>query len=135
MTGYSGTPLIRKLGIKPGMRICFLNPPEEYSELLGPLPEGVRVFKRLQGPIDFIQLFSDSKRQLQRRVPSARKALAKDGMLWISWPKRSSGVSTDLDGNIVRGTGLDHGLVDVKVCAVDETWSGLKFMYRVSDRG
>ena len=132
--GYSGTPLIRKLGIKPGHRLVILQAPARYDELLGPLPDGVRQLSRLAAPLDFVQLFTSSKGELEARFPGIRKALKPDGMLWISWPKRSSKVETDLSENVVREIGLRNGLVDVKVAAVDETWSGLKFVFRLKDR-
>ena len=132
--GYSKRPLAAKLGMKAGTRICLVDAPDDYLELLAPLPADLTLSTTLRGAKDFIQIFTSSARALERRLPAAKKALEKDGMLWISWPKQSSGVETDLDGNVVRRLGLAIGLVDIKVCAVDETWSGLKFVYRKSDR-
>jgi hypothetical protein len=132
--GYSGTPLIKKLGIKPGQRICILNPPADYSETLGPLPEGVHLMKKLKSPLDFIQIFSLQSRQLVVEFPELKAALALDGMLWVSWPKKAAKVPSDLDENVIREIGLSNGLVDVKVAAVDSVWSGLKFVYRLKDR-
>ena len=132
--GYSGTPLVKKLGIKPGARVRFINAPDGYDRTLGGLPADVTVLRATRGPIDFIQLFSTSAADLRRRLPAAQRALDRDGALWISWPKKTSGVETDLTGDVVRETGLDAGLVDIKVCAVDATWSGLKFVYRRRDR-
>ena len=132
--GYSGTPLVKKLGLKPAQRVLFVAAPDGYDALLGSLPDDVRVMRAARGELDFIHLFSKRQSDLLRRLPTLVRALAKDGTLWISWPKRASGVATDLSGDVVRGAGLQAGLVDVKVCAVDETWSGLKFMYRLRDR-
>ena len=133
--GYSKRPLSQKLGIKEGQRIFLIGAPEGYLDALGPLPESARVGRHLRGKKDFIQFFTRSLRELERRLPSLVRALDDDGMLWVSWPKKSSGVAADLDGNLVRSRGLEAGLVDVKVCAVDDVWSGLKFVYRKRDRG
>lgn len=132
--GYSGTPLVAKLGIRPGARVRFLGAPPGYEATLGPLPEGVTVAIATRGSFDIVQLFARSSAELRRRLPAAARALAPAGALWISWPKRASGVATDLGGDAVRAAGLATGLVDVKVCAVDETWSGLKFVRRLRDR-
>ena len=134
MAGYSGTPLLRKLGIKPGHRAVFLNAPDNYEESLGTLPEGVEVRSRLGGSLDFIHFFSKRRAPLERRFAGMKRALTQTGTLWVSWPKRSSGMQLDLDENGVRQIGLAGGLVDVKICAVDDVWSGLKFVYRVRDR-
>lgn len=134
MAGYSGTPLIRKLGLKPQMRALFVREPAGYRETLGELPDGVAERQRLTGELDFIHVFCRDRRQLDEVLPRAKGALARNGLLWVSWPKKASGVATDLDENVVRSRGLRSGLVDVKVCAVDEVWSGLKFVYRVQDR-
>jgi hypothetical protein len=134
MAGYSATPLVKKLGIKPGARVRFVGAPDGYAALLGPLPEGVQVRQSTRGPLDFIHLFASRRSELERRFAALKGALASDGMLWVSWPKRSSSLPTDLDENLVRRIGLDGGLVDVKVCAVDDDWSGLKFVYRLRDR-
>ena len=133
MAGYSTRPLREKLGIVPGDRACFVGAPEGYVDALE-LPPGVAVQVRLRGRFDFIQLFACSAAELRRRLPALRRALEPDGMLWLSWPKKSSGVVTDLDDSVVRRAGLDAGLVDVKVCAVDEVWSGLRFVFRTADR-
>ena len=134
--GYSGTPLVKKLGIKPGQRMCTLNAPKNYPKVLGPLPAGVEARSRLAKAhsLDFIQYFTKERDQLHREFPALKDALDYGGTLWISWPKGSSKVPTDLNENIIREIGLDNGLVDVKVAAVDEIWSGLKFVYRVEDR-
>ena len=133
-SGYSGRPLVAKLGIKPEMHIAIVNAPKGYDRVLGRLPAGVSRQPSVVGPLDFIQLFTDSKRELERRFPALERALAPAGMLWISWPKQASGVATDLTEDVIRAIGLAHGLVDVKVAAVDEVWSGLKFVQRVKDR-
>jgi len=131
--GYSGTPLPQKLGIRPGMRAAALHAPKHYTKLLGPTP-GVRIGSRLAADLDFIHAFFRSAGALAGAFPKLAASLATHGMLWISWPKRSSPLAGDLDGNGVRKIGLAHGLVDVKVCAVDEDWSGLKFVRRRKDR-
>ena len=134
MAGYSGTPLVKKLGIKPGFSIGLINPPADYLDLLGKLPSGVSIRRRLVAPTDFIHLFAVSQRDLDEALPRAKRALGRDSMLWLSWPKQSSGVATELNGNSVRKSGLAVGLVDIKVCAVDDNWSALKFVYRVKER-
>jgi hypothetical protein len=133
MPGYSGTPLPKKLGIKPGFRVRLANAPAEVrAELREALAECTAV--KDGDALDFVMLFSRSCAELTKAFSPMAKLLAPAGMLWVSWPKKSSGVATDLDGNVVREVGLDAGLVDVKVCAVTEVWSGLKFVRRVKDR-
>ena len=132
--GYSGTPLIKKLGIKAGMRIYIQGEPEDYATTLGPLPADVVRLQRLGRELDFIHFFTKSRAALRKRLPRLKSALDYAGMLWISWPKRASKVETDLDESAVREMGLRAGLVDVKVAAVDEIWSGHKFVYRLEDR-
>ena len=131
--GYSKRSLRDKLGLVPTQRVCVLGAPPGYRDALE-LPAGTKVHDRLRGRFDFIQLFARSSAELRRRLPALREALDPDGMLWLSWPKKSSGVSTDLDDSVVRSAGLAAGLVDVKVCAVDEVWSGLRFVFRRADR-
>jgi hypothetical protein len=130
--GYSGTPLVQKLGIKPGARTQFVSAPPQLAELLGPLPMGVSSAAR--GKLDFALLFTRSLADLGKHFGKLRDRLESNGMLWVSWPKKTSGVSTDLTESVVRDFGLKNGLVDVKVCAIDDTWSGLKFVRRLSDR-
>lgn len=130
--GYSGTPLVQKLGIKPGARVQFVAAPPQLPDLLGPLPDGAAVASR--GKLDFAIVFTTKLSDLMRQFPKLRDRLESNGMLWVSWPKKSSGVVTDLNENVVRDYGLANGLVDVKVCAIDDTWSGLKFVRRVADR-
>jgi hypothetical protein len=134
MAGYSKRSLVDKLGIKPGDRVYFGNAPNGYSSLLGPLPAETRVVKSLASPCDFIQFFTKEKAKLETSFPVLKKALTADGTLWISWPKGASKVPTDLNENIARDIGLRNGLVDVKVCAIDDVWSGLKFVFRLKDR-
>ena len=134
MAGYSGKPLVAKLGIKPDTRIAIVNAPKGYDRVLGTQPQRVTRRPTVAGRLDFIQFFMDSQRELERRFPALERALAPAGMLWISWPKQASGVATDLTEDVIRAIGLAHGLVDVKVAAVDEVWSGLKFVRRVKDR-
>ena len=134
MAGYSNRSLVDKLGIRPGARLVLLAPPPGYSRTLGLLPKGVAVAKVLNGTFDFIQIFVTKRRDLERRFAALAKALEPDGMLWVSWPKKASGVTTDVTESDVREIALAGGLVDVKVCAVDETWSGLKLVRRLKDR-
>lgn len=134
MAGYSKTPLTKKLGIKAGIRLHIVNPPADYFHMLGQLPAGVIEVDRPAGPLDFIHFFAQQRAELERQIPALKQALVFDGMLWVSWPKKASKVKTDLDENGVCKIGLQHGLVDVKVCAVDDIWSGLKFVYRIKDR-
>jgi hypothetical protein len=132
--GYSGTPLPRKLGLPAAGRAAVLGAPSEYLELLAPWPAALALRSRLSRPMNFIQLFAPDRRSLARRLPAAVRTLAVDGTLWLCWPKKTSGRQTDLDEAGVRRAGLDAGLVDVKICAVDDTWSGLKFVRRLEDR-
>jgi hypothetical protein len=134
MAGYSGKPLVQKLGIKSGSTIAVLGAPRGYARTLGRLPLDVKRRASAVGPLDFVQFFTSEKRALERRFATLARALAPAGMLWISWPKKASGVTTDLSEDAVRAIGLAHGLVDVKVAAVDDVWSGLKFVRRLKDR-
>jgi hypothetical protein len=130
--GYSGTALVQKLGIKPGARVQFVAAPPQLPELLGPLPGNT--VSTTRGKLDFALLFATKLAELTRNFPKLRDRLESNGMLWVSWPKKTSGVASDLNENVVRDFGLASGLVDVKVCAIDATWSGLKFVRRLSDR-
>lgn len=134
MAGYSGTPLAKKLGIKDNFRLMFLNAPEGFQEELGQLPQGVEIASRGNKPFNLIVLFSKSERTLEKDFPKLTGRIARDGMIWVAWPKKSSGVATDLSFLTVQTVGLRAGLVDVKICAVNEIWSGLKFVYRLKDR-
>lgn len=134
MAGYSKTPLVKKLGIKPGFRVIILNAPENYVQTLGELPGDIRIADSLADSFDFIHFFTTRRETLAAEFPQLKQALAPSGILWISWPKRSARVETDLTEDIIRAIGLENALVDVKVAAVDEVWSGLKFVYRLKDR-
>ncbi len=130
MAGYSGTPLPQKLGIKSGMRVIAIGAPENYRALLGKLPDDVAFSNRPHLGAQFIHFFVKRRSDLEKQLPRLLKRLADDGTLWISWPKKSSRVASDVTEDVIRAVALPLGLVDVKVCAVDETWSGLKFMIR-----
>jgi hypothetical protein len=130
--GYSGTPLVQKLGIKPGARTRFVSAPPQLSALLGPLPAGAK--PSASGKLDFALLFTRNMAELAKNFVKLRDRLESNGMLWVSWPKKTSGMVTDLTESAVREFGLRNGLVDVKVCAIDDTWSGLKFVRRLADR-
>ena len=132
MAGYSGTPLVKKLVLTDGLVIFVNIPPTEYFDWISPLPSALVVKDKLAGEFDFIHLLSTTGRPFIKEF--LRTHLRKTGMLWVSWPKKSSKVPTDLDENIIRDFGLSAGLVDVKVCAVDQIWSGLKFVFRMKDR-
>ena len=129
-SGYSGTPLPQKLGFKPGMRAVFDGAPDTFAEVLGELPDGVGVKRSLRGRAELVVCFVTRRAMLEKRVPALRKAIAPDGMAWIAWPKRASGVPTDITEDVIRDVVLPTGLVDVKVCAIDETWSGLQLVIR-----
>lgn len=133
MAGYSGTPLAKKLGIREGFNLLFVNAPAELDQELE-LPANVTVNSRSRKPIDLVLMFVTTQRELERTFSSYAAKLTPAGMLWISWPKKSSGVTSDLTENVVRQVGLAKGMVDVKVCAVNEVWSGLKFVFRLQDR-
>ena len=134
MAGYSGTPLVKKLGIKAGSALYLYKPPNEYFDWVSPMPEKTVVRARLTGQVDFVHIFALHSDAFQREFDRCQKHLHKDGMLWVSWPKKSSKIRSDLDENIIRDYGLKRGLVDVKVCAVSDIWSGLKFVIRLKDR-
>jgi len=134
LAGYSNRFLVDKLGVKPGFRVSILNAPAGYSKTLGPLPGGVRVLARPKLPMDFIQLFTKSSLEYEKKFIPLKKTLAQNGMLWIFWPKAASKAATDMNEHVVRDFALKNGLVDIKVCAVDETWSGLKLVIPVKDR-
>jgi hypothetical protein len=134
VAGYSGTPLLLKLGIKPGARVALLRAPAGFEKELGDLPEGVRLRTQARGAQDVVLFFATREAELERRFDALARAVAPAGGLWIAWPKRTAAVATDLREGVVRDIGLSHGLVDNKVCAVDDTWSGLRFVYRLTDR-
>ncbi|HEY7106120.1 MAG TPA: DUF3052 domain-containing protein [Acidimicrobiia bacterium] len=133
-SGYSGTSLPRKLGIAQGDRVAVVSAPAGFDRTLGRLPDGVQVRTHARGHLDVIVFFVTRRAELARRLPAMARALEPDGGLWIAWPKKTSGVATDLVFEAVQTVGLDAGLVDNKVCAIDGTWSGLRFVYRVVDR-
>jgi hypothetical protein len=134
MPGYSGTPLPKKLGIRPGLRVRLQGAPTEVQAELSADLAACEIVRDAKRPLDFAMLFTKSKATLTKEFQRITTQLTPAGMLWTSWPKKSSGVATDLDENIVREIGLAAGLVDVKVCAITEVWSGLKFVRRVKDR-
>lgn len=130
MAGYSGTPLAQKLGIKEDARIFLAGAPEHYLTLLAPMPKGVQIARRLSAQTDIAHLFATEKARLASALRSSLAKLKPDGTIWVSWPKKSSRVKTDITEDTVRALALPLGLVDVKVCAVDDTWSGLKLVIR-----
>lgn len=134
MAGYSGTPLVKKLGIKENTAVVLINPPANYRKLLGALPEGVRLLERPARLPAFAHLFAVQKKNLAAQLRAWRKRLADDGTLWVSWPKKSSGVPTDITEDAIRDLALPLGFVDIKICAVDDTWSGLKLVIRKENR-
>jgi hypothetical protein len=134
MAGYSGTPLAKKLGIKPEGRVAFANPPAGFEDLLDELPPGVRTRGRVRGPVDVIVFFTRTRSELAGRLPALRRAMDPAAGLWIAWPKRSSGEETDLTEDVVRELAYENTLVDSKVCAIDEVWSALRLVIRVRDR-
>ncbi|MFH6603859.1 DUF3052 domain-containing protein [Maribacter algicola] len=132
--GYSGTPLVKKLGIKAGFYVIFSNEPSHYQKLLVGCPEVCPILEEKPETADFIHLFCVEMTQFYEDSFRLKPLLKKDGMLWVSWPKGSSKIKTDLSRDGIRNFLLKNGLVDVKVCAIDNDWSGLKFVYRVKDR-
>lgn len=132
MAGYSGTPLPAKLGLKPGQRLLFSAAPDGFVASLGPLPPGARVASR--GAFDLAVLFVRSARELEAALAKAKPRLDPSGAVWIGWPKKASGIRTDVTEDVVRAAALARRLVDVKVCAIDETWSGLKLVVRAKER-
>ena len=133
--GYSGTPLIKKLGIREGFHIGLVDEPEGFKTLLTGLPEGVVWHKNFNGNgLDMIHMFVINADLFAEILDKAKTAIKKSGMIWVSWPKKASGIATDLNENVIRNYALEIGLVDVKVCAVDQVWSGLKLVYRLRDR-
>lgn len=134
-TGYSGTPLAKKLGIKEGFKIRLVNHPEYYFNLFTDLPDDIEITTDKKITKDFIHYFAVKSSALAKDIFSLRKEIFPSGMLWISWPKKTSKVTTDINENLIREIALSNGLVDIKVCAVDETWSGLKLVVPVKERG
>jgi hypothetical protein len=132
--GYSGTPLVKKLGFKEGFRAALMNAPQNFSDELIDLPTGVEFVSSARGSFDLVLLFVEGQADLLKSFAKLAARLAPAGMLWVAWRKKSSGAQTDLSENVVRETGLEAGLVDTKVCAINETWSGLRFVRRLKDR-
>ena len=133
-SGYSGTPLAKKLGLKPGFKMKLVNQPDYYFKLFSDLPPGIRKVSDGKVKKDVIHYFTQSAARLKKDVKQLRREMEEDGMIWVSWPKKSANVKKDLDENLVREVALSNGLVDVKVCAVDEIWSGLKLVIPLKER-
>ena len=133
-SGYSGAPLAKKLGIGAGCRLCLRGAPANYGALLAPLPAGVRLVARIGASTDLIHIFATRRAQLERALGMCLARMRADATLWVSWPKKSSGLASELTEDTVRELALPLGLVDIKVCAVDETWSGLKLVVRRAAR-
>jgi hypothetical protein len=134
VAGYSGTPLPTKLGIKEGSRLAVLSAPDGFDSVLGELPPRVEARTQARGSFDVVVFFTTKRAELERRLDSLTRAIHPAGGLWVAWPKRASGMTTDLDENAVRDVALPRGLVDNKVCAIDETWSGLRLVIRKENR-
>lgn len=130
MAGYSGTPLVKKLGIREGAKLFLSNAPKEYLKLVSPLPQGVQIMSRLSGGTDMVHIFSTAENHLKKTLRASLSKLKQDGMIWVSWPKKSAKVPTDITEDTIRKVALPLGLVDIKVCAVDDVWSGLKLVIR-----
>ena len=134
MAGYSATPLAKKLGIKAGSNVCLSHAPKHYGGLVAPLPDGVRLVGRVSEATDLIHIFVTRRKDLESGLKSTLKAMRPDAAVWVSWPKKASGVATDITEDTIRDVALPMGLVDIKVCAVDDIWSGLKLVVRRSAR-
>src|SRR5687768_3785293 len=134
MAGYSGTPLAKKLGIKPGCRLFVADAPRNYAELVAPLPEGVKLTAKLRADTDVVHVFSTRRTKLAEALRSALGKMKREGAIWVSWPKKASRMETGITEDTIRQLALPMGLVDIKVCAVDETWSALKLVLRKEKR-
>src|SRR5437762_13585778 len=134
MAGYSGTPLPQKLGIKPGLTVVTINPPTNYRRLLATIPEGVTFSDRLKSDSSFVHVFIKKRSELEKRLALLREKITDTGIVWVSWPKQSSGVATDVTEDVVRAVALPLGFVDVKVCAIDDILCGVRFIVRRSNR-
>jgi Protein of unknown function (DUF3052) len=132
--GYSVNPLFKKLGLKEGLQVILINAPVNYKELIGEIHDKLIIKKRSIGETDFVHFFTNSMKELEQKLPELKLQIKKDGMIWVSWYKKTAGKTTELDENKIRSLALVIGLVDVKVCAIDEDWSGLKLVYRIKDR-
>jgi len=129
-TGYSGTPLAKKLGFKPGLRVAAVGAPANYPKLLAPLPEGIEIGGKVGRSTDVVHLFTTSRAELEKKLAAWLKTLGPEAAIWVSWPKKTARVPADITEDTIRAVALPLGLVDIKVCAVDETWSGLKLVLR-----
>jgi len=134
MTGYSGTPLTQKLGIKPAMNVIVINEPANYRKLLGRGADGLEFSDRIGSGSSFVHFFTTRRSELEKKLPMLREKVADTGTVWVSWPKKSAGVPADVTEDVIRAVALPLGFVDIKVCAIDQTWSGLKLMIRRSNR-
>jgi hypothetical protein len=134
VAGYSGTPLAKKLGLKPGMTLVTIDPPEEFAGWLGELPDGTRLVPKAKGNVEAAHLFVVKRAALERRLAALRASLDQAGFVWVSWPKKASKVPTDITEDTIRDVALPMGFVDVKVCAVSDVWSGLKLVIRKTER-
>lgn len=134
MAGYSGTPLAKKLGIKAGFRVYVVHAPDGYLSLLEPFPDDITILNRLAGKVNLIHFFTKEKAELAARLANYRERIVADGMIWVSWPKKAAKIATDVTEDVIREIALPLGLVDTKVCAVDEVWSGLKLVIRLENR-
>ena len=134
MAGYSGTPLAQKLGIKPAMTVTVINEPNNYRQLLGEGADGVEFSHRKRSDSSFVHLFTTRRSELEKQLSQLRREIPDTATIWVSWPKKSAGVPTDVTEDVIRAVAVPRGFVDVKVCAVDETWSGLKLMVRREQR-
>jgi hypothetical protein len=134
VAGYSGTPLVQKLGIKPGTKLYVVSAPENYPSLLAPLPEGVALTRGISAQVDVIHLFVTSRAVLAAELGRCAAKMRPDAAIWVSWPKKAAKVSTDITEDVIRAEALPLGLVDIKVCAVDAVWSGLKVVIRKENR-
>jgi hypothetical protein len=130
MAGYSGTPLVKKLGIREGSKLYLANAPNNYLKLVSPLPDGVKIVSRVSSNTDMVHIFSTKEVHLTRTLRAVLPKIKQDGMIWVSWPKKSAKVPTDITEDTIRKVALPLGLVDIKVCAVDDVWSGLKLVIR-----
>lgn len=133
-SGYSGTSLAKKLGLKSNFRARLINQPGYYFNLFEDLPDGIRVNEDNNEKVDFIHFFTKDAKELSSEIKKLKNRILQNGMIWISWPKKSSGITSDITEDLIRESALKNGLVDVKVCAVDETWSGLKLVIPVKER-
>jgi hypothetical protein len=138
MAGYSGTPLVKKIGIKPDHRVAVVDSPNGFAKELGPMPEGAKFVSAYgaakPGTLDVVILFLKSRASMEKQLPKLKTKITQAGMIWAAWPKKACGIETDLNENIIRDTAIALGLVDIKVCAINEIWSGLKLVIPVKDR-